>query len=78
MTPSNGTLTIVKRTLTVTPDGSKTKTLGDVFTAFTGRVVGLQGSDTGTATYASLGAAANATVGSYDITATFTFANGAD
>ena len=68
VTVVNGNLTIGKRTLTVTPDGGKTKTLGEVFTAFTGTVAGLQGTDTGTATYASLGAAAGATVGSYDIT----------
>ena len=73
----NSNLTIGKRTLTVTPDGGKTKILGEVFTAFTGTVVGLQGTDTGTATYASLGAPAGATVGSYDITATFAFTNGA-
>lgn len=39
---------------------------------------GLQGTDTGTATYASVGAAAGAAVGSYDINATgFTFMSGA-
>jgi hypothetical protein len=68
--------TIDRRTLTITPDGGKTKLLGATFTAFTGTVTGLQGTDAGTATYASLGAPAAAPVGSYDITATFVFTNG--
>jgi hypothetical protein len=77
VTPVHATLTIGQRTLTVTPDGGKTKVLGDVFTAFTGTVSGLQGTDAGTATYASAGAAAGAAIGSYDITATgFTFTSG--
>ena len=78
VTPVDATLTIGQRTLTVTPDGGKTKILGEVFTAFTGTVAGLQGTDAGTATYASPGAAASAAIGSYDINATgFTFSNGA-
>jgi hypothetical protein len=68
--------TIDRRTLTITPNGGKTKLLGATFTAFTGTVTGLQGTDAGTATYASLGAPAAAPVGSYDITATFVFTNG--
>jgi MBG domain (YGX type) len=64
--------------LTVTSDGGKTKMLGQVFTAFTGTEDGFRVTDTGTAAYASLGAAPGAAVGSYDITATFTFANGAE
>ena len=76
ITVVNGNLTIGKRTLTVTPDGGKTKILGEVFTAFTGTVVGLQGTDAGTATYASLGAPAAALVGSYDITSSFAFTSG--
>ena len=76
ITVVNGNLTIGKRTLTVTPDGGKTKILGEVFTAFTGTVFGLQGTDAGTATYASLGAPAAALVGSYDITSTFAFTSG--
>ncbi len=68
--------TIEPRTLTITPEGGKTKILGATFTAFTGNVDGLQGTDAGTATYASLGAAAAAAVGSYDITSTFVFTSG--
>ena len=76
ITVVNGNLTIGKRTLTITPDGGKTKILGEVFTGFMGTVDGLQGADAGTAAYASPGAAAGAPVGSYDITVTFTFTNG--
>ena len=76
ITVVNGNLTIGTRTLTVTPDGGKTKILGAVFTAFTGKVDGLQGTDAGTATYASPGAAAGAAIGSFDITVTFTFTTG--
>ena len=68
--------TIDRRTLTITPEGGKTKLLGATFTAFTGSVTGLQGTDAGTATYASPGAPAAAAVGSYDITATFVFTSG--
>ena len=76
---ASGTVAIVINKADATVTGRwQDEDLGEVFTAFTGEVVSLQGSDTGTATYASLGAAAAATVGSYDITATFTFANGAE
>jgi LPXTG-site transpeptidase (sortase) family protein len=64
-----GTLTVGGNTLVVTP-ADKIKPYGTVFTAFTGTIVGLQPGDNITATYASTGAAANAAVGAYDITAT--------
>src|SRR5207237_663751 len=54
--------------LSLTPDGGKSKTYGDLFAAFTGQVVGLRNSDAVTVTYASLGAPAAADAGSYDIT----------
>jgi hypothetical protein len=77
VTRHDGSLTISRATLTITPDGGKTKLLGATFTAFTGTVTGLQGADAGTPTYASPGAAASAAVGSYDITATgFVFTSG--
>ena len=62
--------------LSITPDGGKTKNYGLVFIAFTGNVVGLQNGDAGTVTYASTGAPAAAGVGSYNITATFSFTAG--
>ena len=52
------------------------KTFGEVFTTFTGTVVGLQGTDAGNATYASPGAPAAATVGKHDITSGFAFTSG--
>jgi hypothetical protein len=61
-------LSITSAPLTITPDGNKTKTLGAVFTAFTGAVSGLKFSDAVTVTYASAGAPAAAGVGSYNIT----------
>ncbi len=61
-------LSITPATLTITPDGGKTKTLGAVFTAFTGTVNGLKFHDGVTVTYTSTGAPAAAAVGSYDIT----------
>ena len=70
------TVTIQKATLTVTPDAGKSKTYGQTFTAFTGSVQGLVNGDTGTATYASSGAAASASIGSYDITSAFAFTTG--
>ena len=73
----NSNLTIGKRTLTVTPDGGKTKTLGEVFTAFTGTVADLQGTDTGTATYASVGATGLQPSAAMTSPATFAFENGA-
>ena len=69
VTLNTGTLTVTGNVLIVTP-ADKTKVYGDTFTAFTGTVVGLQPGDNITVTYASTGAAANATVGSYNITAT--------
>jgi biopolymer transport protein ExbD len=68
ITYNNGSLTVNKATLTVTPDGSKTKTYGSVFSAFTGSYTGDKNGDTFTISYASTGAAATATVASYDIT----------
>ncbi|MEP7134598.1 MAG: sortase, partial [Chloroflexota bacterium] len=64
-----GTLAVGGNVLIITP-ADKTKVYGDVFTAFTGTIVGLQAGDVITATYSSVGAAANAAVGNYDITAT--------
>jgi len=69
-------ITITPRTLTITPDGGKVKVLGAEFTAFTGSVFGLQGSDAGNAVYASAGASAPAAVGQYDITSAFVFTTG--
>jgi hypothetical protein len=70
-------LTITAATLTVTPDGNKTKIYGAPFNTFTGTVQGLQNSDAVTVMYASTGAAASAGVGSYDITVdTVTFTVG--
>ena len=63
-----GTLTVNPRALTVTP-ANKTKIYGDLFTAFTGTVVGLQGGDGITVSYDSLGAPATAAIGTYPITA---------
>ena len=56
--------------LTVTPD-NQTKVYGSTFSAFTGTLTGLQNSDNITASYASPGTAATATVttGPYTITA---------
>jgi MBG domain (YGX type) len=75
-TATNG-LTVTPATLTITPDGNKTKILGAPFTAFTGTNTGLQNGDTITVTYASLGAPASAAVGTYDISiASVTFTSG--
>ncbi|HTI36525.1 MAG TPA: MBG domain-containing protein, partial [Vicinamibacterales bacterium] len=74
-TASNG-LTVNQATLTITPDGGKSKTYGQTFSAFTGSVSGLQNGEMGTATYASTGAPATANVGSYDITSSFAFTTG--
>jgi subtilisin family serine protease len=62
------TVTLNRATLTVSADGSKSKTFGETFTAFTGLVSGAQNSDTMTVSYSSTGAAASAGFGSYDIT----------
>jgi MBG domain (YGX type)/Bacterial Ig-like domain (group 3)/Galactose oxidase, central domain len=75
-TASNG-LTVNPATLTITPDGGKSKLLGATFTAFTGAVSGLQNSDAVTVIYNSAGAPASASAGAYDITvATLTFTSG--
>jgi large repetitive protein len=63
--------------LSITPDGGKTKTYGNVFSAFTGQVLGLKFSDMVSVTYSSAGAPATAIVGSYNITvASYTFTTG--
>ncbi|HET7034120.1 MAG TPA: MBG domain-containing protein [Thermomicrobiaceae bacterium] len=62
------TIQAAKATLTVTPDGGKSKTYGDIFSDFTGQVSGAQFGDQFTVTYASDGAAAGAAAGSYGIT----------
>jgi len=54
--------------LTITPDSGKTKVYGQLFSAFTGTVSGLQNLDAVTVTYASTGAATVADAGAYDIT----------
>ena len=54
------TFAITQAPLTITPDGGKTKTLGSVFSAFTGAVNGLKFSDAVTVTYTSAGAPAAA------------------
>ncbi|HKO10837.1 MAG TPA: MBG domain-containing protein [Acidobacteriaceae bacterium] len=70
-------LTVTPASLTITPDGTKSKTYGQTFTAFTGTTTGLVGSDAITVTYGSTGAAAAAAVGSYDITvASYNFTTG--
>jgi len=65
-----GTLTVDPRQLTVTP-ADKTKVYGDTFTLFTGTITGIQNGEAITATYASPGAVATATVAGspYPITA---------
>jgi uncharacterized repeat protein (TIGR03803 family) len=67
---ANGQLTVTAAPLTVTAN-DQSKTYGDVFTAFTGTVAGLQNGDKITASYASEGAAAAAGVSDspYTITA---------
>jgi hypothetical protein len=63
--------------LSITPDGGKMKTYGDVFSAFTGNVVGLKFSDAVIVAYASTGASAAAGVGAYNITvSSYTFTPG--
>ncbi|MEP7137144.1 MAG: MBG domain-containing protein, partial [Chloroflexota bacterium] len=62
-----GTLTVNKRALVVTPT-DKTKVFGDLFTAFTGTVTGVQAGDVITATYDSTGAPITAAVGNHPIT----------
>ncbi len=64
-----GTLTVTPAGLVVTP-ADQSKTYGDVFTAFSGTVIGIQNADAITASYGSTGAIGTAAVGSYDITAT--------
>ncbi len=77
ITFKGGTYTVNPAPLTITPDGGKSKFYGQTFTAFTGSVVGLKGSDQATVTYTSAGAPAAAGAGSYDITVdTVTFTVG--
>ena len=66
--PATGTLVINPAAVTITPAGAKTKAYGVSFTAFTGAIAGLEGSDAVEVTYASAGAAPGSAVGSYDIT----------
>ena len=75
-TSNAATLTVNPKALTITPDGGKSKTYGQTFTAFTGTVTGLVSGDAGNPVYASTGAAATAGVGSYDITSDFSFTTG--
>jgi MBG domain-containing protein/Big-like domain-containing protein/galactose oxidase-like protein len=73
-----GKLSITPATLSITPYSGKAKVYGDPFTAFTGTVTGLKFSDAVNVTYASLGSAGTASVGSYDITvAAVAFTTGA-
>ncbi|MFY9583725.1 MAG: MBG domain-containing protein, partial [Candidatus Acidiferrales bacterium] len=77
ITNTGADFTIKKATLTITPDGGKSKIYHATFSAFTGVVTGLKFSDAVTMTYASGGAPAAAAVGSYDITvASVTFTSG--
>jgi trimeric autotransporter adhesin len=70
-------VTLVPATLTITPDGGKTKIYATTFSAFTGVPSGLVSPDAVTVTYASLGAASNAAVGNYNITvSTYAFTTG--
>ncbi|HET7456053.1 MAG TPA: MBG domain-containing protein [Gemmatimonadaceae bacterium] len=70
-------LTIARAALTVTP-ANKSKTYGDLFTAFDGVVTGVVSGDGITASYTSPGAAVTATVAGspYAITATLNDPNG--
>jgi Bacterial Ig-like domain (group 3)/MBG domain (YGX type) len=67
ITYTAGALSVDTATLTLTPAGSKTKTYGQTFSAFTGQVTGLQNTDAVTVNYSSTGTPAAAGVGSYDI-----------
>jgi hypothetical protein len=72
-----GSFIITPATLTITPDGNKTKVLGSTFTSFTGIVAGLKFQDAVSVIYTSAGAPASAAVGTYDITvAAVTFTTG--
>jgi hypothetical protein len=62
-------ITVTPAPLVVTP-ANQTKTVGQVFTAFTGTITGVRAGDAITPTCASLGAAPSAPVGVYPITAT--------
>jgi MBG domain (YGX type) len=74
---TNGTLTVTQATLTVTPDSSKSKTYGSMFSTFSGTTAGLHNGDTVAVNYTSPGAPATAAVATYDITvATVTFTQG--
>jgi hypothetical protein len=78
---ANYTVSYPAHTLTVTParltvvTGAKTKTYGQTFTAFTGRISGQKNNDGITISFSSPGAAATASVGSYQITATLSDPN---
>jgi hypothetical protein len=77
MSYGDAAIVINKATLTITPDGAKSKIFGATFSAFTGVMTGLKGGDAVTATYNSAGSPASALVGSYDITvATYNFTSG--
>ncbi len=65
-----GNLTITKAPLTVT-SAPQTKEYGQLFTAFTGTLTGLQAGDNITPVWSSAGAVATASVGNHPITATF-------
>ena len=66
VTLNTGTLTVTTRPLVVTPNNAS-KIYGNVFTAFTGTITGIQNGDAITATYSSTGAVATAAVGPYPI-----------
>ncbi|HWR36951.1 MAG TPA: MBG domain-containing protein, partial [Clostridia bacterium] len=68
VTLNEGTLTVTKAALTVTP-ANASREYGDANPAFTGTVVGIKNGDAITASYASL-ATATSSVGTYPITAT--------
>ena len=66
-------MVVDRANLSITADGGKTKNFGETFSAFTGSIVGLQGSDGLSVSYASSGAPSTALPGSYDIIVSFTF-----
>src|SRR5207249_7245814 len=75
-TATNG-LTVNPATLDIPAAGVKSKFYGDVFSAFTGSVVGLKNSDAMAMTYDSTAAPAAAGVRSYAITvASYSFTTG--
>jgi hypothetical protein len=68
VTLNEGTLTVTKAPLVVTP-ASGSKIYGETFTAFTGTLATVVAGDVITATYASTGAAPGAPVGAHSIVA---------